>query len=392
MQFLIIRVLGGADARSLLLWGLSGRYWRSIRSFGERRPNYGAACRMEWACEDSGVRFWLIMLWAAALLVTVGATSYLVHRVVTSDVEYLPDLWKTISPFDALVAIAAMFVFYSFDYLRLFTLLKLLQVRLPLWRGLEVIVVSEFASVLTPTAELHMPAAVYVLSLMNVPTEKATAAITTKTMYGIMWVCIFALTMLYGVGGIQLPAIVSNNLTFLLIPIFAITIVFILLTIFAQHIHAWTQKYQACPKTGGIKKRVISWAGKSAGAISMIGTSTRPTHLLCHAANLGFIATYCFIGWWLARSMNVQLSLLQSLTIFSASLMVDYISPVPGSIGVCEFATAFMIDPHLSPQSLVIAILLRILCKYLVLIPGSLVVVNVLRRQGTKFLRREAGN
>ena len=343
------------------------------------------------ACEDWGVKIWLVMLWAAALLITVGGTCYLLYGIAAG-VENLPDLWKTISPFDAAVALAATFVFYAFDYVRLFSLLKILNVRLPLWRGMEVIVVSEFASVLTPTAELHMPAAVYVLSLMNVPSEKATAAVTTKTMYGIMWVCLFALSMLYFVGGVQLPAVVAANITFLLIPIFAITIVFVSLAIFAQRILAWTQTYQSRADTGRIKKRVLAWAGKSAGAISMIGTSTRKTHLLCHAANLGFIATYCFIGWWLARSMNVRLSFLQALTIFSSSLMVDYVSPVPGSIGVCEFATAFMIDPRLTPQSLVIAILLRILCKYLVLLPGSFVVANVLRRQGAKFLTNARPN
>src|ERR1700742_4200180 len=77
---------------------------------------------------------------------------------------------------------------YGLDFLRLYSLLRVLGYRLPLFTGIQVGAVSEFASVVTPTAELHIPATVYVLSKRGIEASAATAAVVSKTLYILMWV------------------------------------------------------------------------------------------------------------------------------------------------------------------------------------------------------------
>ncbi len=73
------------------------------------------------------------------------------------------------------------------------------------------------------------------------------------------------------------------------------------------------------------------------------------------------------------------------MTVFSTSLMVAYLSPVPGSIGVTEVATSYMLDPALTPQGMAVALTLRILCWYLVAAPGGLVLAQAFHKQGTRW-------
>ena len=330
---------------------------------------------------------WLIVIWAAVLLATLGGAAYVAYRF-SDTLRTLPAQWKNLTPFEGAIAVLGAMVFYVFDYLRLYALLLVMKVKLGVRRGVEVIILSEFASVLTPTAELHMPVSVYALTRMDVPPEKAIAAVSTKTMYGIMWVCVMGLSSLFAFDGVKLPDLVSRNLPYLAIPIVIIATVFFSLTLFSKSIRAWTLRHEKTPYTGrvgGLKKKAVSWIGRSAGAIATIGKSTHPMHLLAHAANVGYIVAYCFVGWWLSYSMNIHLSAAAAFTIFSNSLMIDYLAPVPGSIGITEFVTAYMIDPNLAPPSIVAAVLLRILCKYAVLLPGSFVAINLLRREGLKM-------
>jgi uncharacterized membrane protein YbhN (UPF0104 family) len=94
-------------------------------------------------------------------------------------------------------------------------------------------------------------------------------------------------------------------------------------------------------------------------------------HLLCHAASLAFVLTYVAIGWLLANGLGVDLSLARAVPVFATSLMVAYLAPVPGSIGVTEVVTAYLIDPALPAPALATAILLRVVCWYGVVLPGA---------------------
>ncbi len=135
-------------------------------------------------------------------------------------------------------------------------------------------------------------------------------------------------------------------------------------------------------RAGSLWRKLVQGAGDSAASLATIGKSTDPQHLACHLASIVFLLTYVAIGWLLAAHFGFSLSWLQALTIFSTSLMIAYLAPVPGAIGVTELATSFMLSPSLTPEGMAVALTLRILCWYLVAIPGALVLANAFRQAG----------
>ena len=84
---------------------------------------------------------------------------------------------------------------------------------------------------------------------------------------------------------------------------------------------------------------------------------------------------YVFIGHTACAAMGIALTWTQSLVIFSNSLFVAYFAPVPGSIGVTELATAYLIDPAAPPRAVAAALLLRTCCWYSVLLPGAAILI-----------------
>jgi uncharacterized protein (TIRG00374 family) len=288
--------------------------------------------------------------------------------------------------YDWIVILLATVAFYLTDYTRLQLLLRILKARLGFFRGLKVIFVSNFASVLTPTAELHVPAAVLALSDAGVPSDRATAAIAFKTAIGIIWVCVTSVIMLLVYDHIHLPKMFSEHLYFVVIPVGAILLFYSLSILFRHRIAAWAKKQQHQPLSYW-KKKLYSWLSRSVSDVSVLGTSLCVEHFLAHAMSILYIGLYAFIGFWLCHALGIDLEPLTALTIFSTSLMVDYVAPVPGSIGVTEFITAYMINPQLKPESVFVAIVLRICCKYIVIFPGAVLLLDLLRHRGLEALR-----
>ena len=72
-------------------------------------------------------------------------------------------------------------------------------------------------------------------------------------------------------------------------------------------------------------------------------------------------------------------------------MMVSYVAPVPGSIGVTEAATAHLLDPAMSPPAMTAAILSRISTWYAGAMVGAVLFVIELRKIGrvrfTRWLR-----
>ena len=78
----------------------------------------------------------------------------------------------------------------------------------------------------------------------------------------------------------------------------------------------------------------------------------------------------------------------RALAVFSASLLVAYLAPVPGGIGVSEVLTSYFIDPAMTGEGMVVATLLRFLCSYVLVIPGALILADEVRRVGWRSLAR----
>jgi uncharacterized membrane protein YbhN (UPF0104 family) len=63
--------------------------------------------------------------------------------------------------------------------------------------------------------------------------------------------------------------------------------------------------------------------------------------------------------------------------------MVEYFAPVPGSMGVTEAVTSYLIDPAMTEPGMAASVLLRLLCWYLTIAPGIVFLAWAFRRPRT---------
>ena len=290
-------------------------------------------------------------------------------------------------------------LFYLLDWIRFRSVLAVLGHRLRWHQGLQLTCVSYFVTSLTPMAELHTPAMVLMLQRLNVPTPQALAASLTKSIYMTLWICAVSYTCLLLDHSIELAPALRLALPVLSLPLLAIAVPLALIAFFPQRVVARTQTWGtllqlriarsapvAHPSYAVLRRaclialrKLLLGLGHSAGSIAQIGQSGQMQHLICHLASITFLLVYVAIGWLMATYFGFSLNFWQALTIFSTSLMVAYLAPLPGAIGVTEIATAYMLDPALGPQAMAATLVLRILCWYLVGPPGALVLLHVLR-------------
>jgi uncharacterized protein (TIRG00374 family) len=281
------------------------------------------------------------------------------------------------------VALGALTVlFYVLDWIRFRSILGVLGYPLRPNQGLALTCVSYFVTSLTPSAELHTPAMVFMLHRQGVPAAHAFAATLTKSIYMTLWICLVSWVTLATDSGITLPPQLRLALPLLTLPLLVIALLLALLAFFPGPVRRWSAARAARMADGSSWQKAVRSIGDSAAALSTIGKSTDPQHLACHLASIAFLLTYVSIGYLLASHFGFTLTWLQALTIFSTSLMVAYLAPVPGAIGVTEVATSYMLSAALSPDGMAVALTLRILCWYLVAVPGAAVLAHQFHQAG----------
>lgn len=326
----------------------------------------------------------LSILWfGVSALALCGAGAVLFQ--FSDRLRNIPNRWESISPSNWAIVALGSAAFYGIDYFRLFALLRVIGERLGVLQGLKVNAASSFAASLTPTAELHVPVAVFFLAKAGIPVSKATATIASKTMYTIIWISI--LSFLSFMFHPSLQQVFAKHPVYYSLPLIGIATIFISIIVFSQSIHRWARVKISSPHLQGWRRSFVRWLDQSAGTMSMIGRSGDRMHMAAHAATVGYILSYAFVGYWLCRSVGIDLGWTKAIAVFSTSLLVAYLAPVPGSIGVTEVATAYLIDQQVTGESLAAAMLLRLLCNYLIWIPGAAIVFNSLRKEGLKLLQ-----
>lgn len=320
------------------------------------------------------------VLWALLLLATVIAGGWLLDHYTGG----FGTLWqhaRTISPARWTIVGAATALFYLLDWVRYATLLSLLGHRLHPLAGLRLTCVSYFVSSLTPVAELHPPAMVFILTREGIPAADATAATVAKSLYMVLWICAVAGIALALDPATSLPPVMARWLPLSGLVLLALVAGFITLVVARARIERWGARVAADPARPGWHKKLATGLARTGAATARLGSSTRPAHLGCHAASLAFLFTYCCIGWLLCNALGVDLGLGRAVSVFSTGMMVAYLAPVPGSIGVTELATAYLLDPHLGHAAVSASVLLRFLCWYGGGLPGPAFLLLAARKR-----------
>jgi len=301
-----------------------------------------------------------IVLWSVLFVATVALALWAIGYFTGGYGNFLA-LARQLDAWHWALLLVATAGFYLLDYARLYTLFRLLGVRIPLGTGLQLTCVSYFVSSLTPTAELNIPAMIFMLRRKAIPASRTAAVAIVKTMYMTAWVCIFGIgTLLLG-GDVRLP----DHLLLATGPALLLLAAFLGVVYFPHRVPGWAR---------------FAFIQRCADAISQMGRSLEPSHLLSHAACVAFVLVYVFIGATICHGLAIPLGAGHAFTAFSNSLMVSYLAPVPGSIGVTELATSWLIDPAMTERGMVAATLLRFLCWYALAVPGVVFLLNSVRR------------
>lgn len=277
---------------------------------------------------------------------------------------------------------AAAALFYCLDYVRFRALVSLAGVRLSPAAGLRLTCVTYFVSSLTPFCGLHLPAVIYLLVREGVPAPQAAAVSITKSLYMVLWICVFAFATLHlpVPMGLGLPEGISRPLLLGSLPLLPPILALPFLLAFPGTVEKWSASLPAA--TPPWLARFKAGCAQCARAISSLGPRRNPMHWLCHGASIACIGVYVFMGWYLCRSLGIPLDPGKAAAVFSNSLMVAYLSPVPGSVGITEFATSYLLDPSVTESGMVASALLRCLCWYAVMIPGAFLLADLFRREG----------
>jgi uncharacterized protein (TIRG00374 family) len=322
------------------------------------------------------------LLFAALFVATLGLTWHAMSAWSGGDWRGVLHLLGAVpAPTWALLA-ALTTGFYVLDWLRFRSLLAVLGYPLRPLQGLRLTCVSYFVTCLTPSAELHTPAMVYVMTRQGIPAPDALATSLLKSIYMTLWICAVSAVCLLSNQSIVLNDLLRQSLPVLALPLLAIAAVLAMMAVFPAAIDRWARRAARRWRPESVAHATVLGIGRTAASISSIGTSGHRQHAVCHVASITFLCTYVAIGWVLAGALGFTLSPVQALTVFSTSLMVAYLAPVPGGIGVTEAATAYLLDPQLGAPAMAVAVALRTLCWYLVALPGGLVLLDSFRLDG----------
>jgi uncharacterized membrane protein YbhN (UPF0104 family) len=329
-----------------------------------------------------------ILLWGCILSATIaGAVTAIGH--FSGGYGRFAALASTIGFTQWLVLALATVVFYLLDYCRLYTLFALQGIRIGAATGLRLTCVSYLVSSLTPTAELNIPALVFMLRSRGVAVPKAIAVLLVKAIYITFWLCIFGFAGLLLRSDVHLPPALAEHLVVLVAPALLLLAAFFYVVFFPQRALRWTAARMSGEPPLGWTGIFIAGLHRTVRAVSELGRSTGRLHWLSHLSCIAFVCTYIFIGAYLCRALGVPMPAGKALCIFSVSLLVAYISPVPGSIGVCEVLTSYFIDPAMTQSGMVASCLLRLLCSYLLMIPGAVILLDAIRAAGWRQLQQK---
>jgi uncharacterized membrane protein YbhN (UPF0104 family) len=317
-----------------------------------------------------------VVFWGLLLLATVAGALWAIAHFAGGYARFF-ELAAPIAPAQWLVLAAATAVFYLLDYARLYTLFRLLGIRIAPGTGAQLTCVSYFVSSLTPTAELTIPAMILLLRQKGIPASQTTAVALAKAFYVLAWVCVAGFGTLLARDDVRLPAAIAGHIFLLTAPAAILITTFFYVMFFPERVLRWKAK-----------NRLADGIRHCAAALSQMGKSADRMHFFTHAACIAFIGAYIFIGAYLCRVLDVPVTAGKAVTAFSNSLLVSYLAPVPGAIGVTEVLTSYFLDPAMTERGMVASTLLRFLCWYVLAIPGAVLLLNAIRAAGWQQLKK----
>ncbi|MCS7170881.1 MAG: flippase-like domain-containing protein [Aquificaceae bacterium] len=307
------------------------------------------------------------------LIFVLGSLIYILKKTFTKD--FLPILLQVDKKY-LFMSIFAMFLYHTFDNLRLFVLSRAMNLRYSFLYGYIVSFINTFGATITPA---HMGGefmSMYTLSRKGGKLHKVMSIVTMKTLTGMVF---FLLALPYAIYHLYKNPIQSLKILTILIFFFLLFIIlYILLRLLSRR------------KTGEghnfFKK--VKYTIKRYLVVSRIFLRDKKGSILLASVN-SVLLYVCFLasGAFLIKSFNPEPKL---FTLMEHQLMLLYaifVSPTPGGSGVGEVGALYAFNTFLEASFLGgFSLLWRFITQYASALVGGLLLFLLVLKD-TKRLR-----
>lgn len=150
----------------------------------------------------------------------------------------------------------------------------------------------------------------------------------------------------------------------------------------AQRIDCTIARASSATERRRIWHQALAGVGSVATALARVGIVGRRWHLLCHLGALALVISYVLLGQQIACGVGFTLGFEDAFAVFSNSLWWAYVLPVPGSYGISEGLTAWLLEVEAA------GVLVRVLAWHIAFIPGAILLIFAVPRHGSPALSR----
>lgn len=305
------------------------------------------------------------------LLIVVGSTFYIFKKTFSK--EFIGMLFLLDRKY-LFLSLLSMFLYHTFDNLRLFVLSRAMNMRCSFFYGYLISVINTFGATVTPAHIGGEFMSFYTLSRKGGKLHKVMSIVTMKTITGTAFFLLAFPLMLYQLykNPQQIMEIVYVVLFFLV----------------ATALIYWSLRLllNRKPKEGKLSQRVKYTLKRYVVVLRMFYRDKKVSIAQACFFSVLLYLSFLASGAFLAKSVNEGLSFYSLMESQLALLYAIFISPTPGGSGVGEIGALYAFEPFIE-ASLIggFSLVWRFITQYMSAFIGGLVLALLMFKDARRY-------
>ncbi|RMH81290.1 MAG: TIGR00374 family protein [Acidobacteria bacterium] len=304
-------------------------------------------------------------------IIVVGSTLYIFKKTFSK--EFIGMLFLLDRKY-LLLSLLSMFLYHTFDNLRLFVLSRAMNLRYPFFYGYLISLINTFGATITPAHIGGEFMSFYTLSRKGGKLHKVMSIVTMKTITGTAFFLLALPLMLYQLykNPQQIMEIVYVVLFFLV----AMVVIYWFFRFFLNR----------KPKEGKLSQRIRYTLRRYAVILRMFYRYKKVSIAQACFFSVLLYLSFLASGAFLAKSLDEGLSFYGVMESQLALLYAIFISPTPGGSGVGEIGALYAFEPFIE-ASLIggFSLVWRFITQYMSAFIGGLVLALLIFKDARKY-------
>jgi uncharacterized protein (TIRG00374 family) len=304
-------------------------------------------------------------------IIVVGSTLYIFKKTFSK--EFIGMLFLLDRKY-LLLSLLSMFLYHTFDNLRLFVLSRAMNLRYPFFYGYLISLINTFGATITPAHIGGEFMSFYTLSRKGGKLHKVMSIVTMKTITGTAFFLLALPLMLYQLykNPQQIMEIVYVVLFFLV----AMVVIYWFFRFFLNR----------KPKEGKLSQRIRYTLRRYAVILRMFYRDKKVSIAQACFFSVLLYLSFLASGAFLAKSLDEGLSFYGVMESQLALLYAIFISPTPGGSGVGEIGALYAFEPFIE-ASLIggFSLVWRFITQYMSAFIGGLVLALLIFKDARKY-------